>query len=144
MSSNAAFVVQFIAKCAQEEKNPIETATSEIKRIDDILHNAEVLKLERLKLMDVLDHFDENPFRGKRSSQTPRSEDIDVQDPAFQELRDKIKIAIGNGPVSIRDIINRIGVINQDALIIRTVKLLGDQEIVQRDDDGQIMPGPNW
>jgi hypothetical protein len=40
--------------------------------------------------------------------------------------------------------VRKVGGYDQDSLIMRAVKLLGDQEIVSRDKDGRVQPGKNW
>jgi hypothetical protein len=144
MSSDPEFIVTFIAKAAEKGLGAAEAAKQEIEEIDTQLHEAESLKIRRMKLISVLDHFGDDTYRRRRTISVPSSDDINDSSPEFLELAKKIETAISQGPLTIRDLILRVGSYDQDILIMRAVKWLGDQEIVSRDDQGRVMPGKNW
>jgi len=144
MSTDPEFVVTFIAKAAEKGMNALDAAKQEIEEIDTQLHEAEKLKIRRMKLISVLDHFGDDTYRRRRSIAIPTSDDIKDSSPEFLELTKKIESAISKGPLTIRDLILEVGSYDQDVLIMRAVKWLGDQEIVSRDDQGRVMPGKNW
>jgi hypothetical protein len=145
MAQGAEFIVKFIAESAKNGVDPIEVARVEIQSIDNKLNEAEVLKIRRMNLVSVLDYLGDDTYRRRRMSATPSSDDIDVSSDDMKDLIDKITQAISDdGSIGVRDLIRKVGGYEQDALIMRTVKFLGDQEIVSRDSEGKIQPGKNW
>ena len=142
---DAEFVVTFIADSARKGVSAVESAKEEIQAIDNLLHEAETLKIRRMKLVSVLDHLGDETYRRRRASATPSSDDIDVSSDEIIELLTKIRETIKEtGPIMVRDLVLRVGGYDQDALIMRSVKWLGDQEIVSRDEQGRVQPGKNW
>ncbi len=98
-----------------------------------------------MNLVEVLNHFGDETYRRRRNVSIPSSDDIDHSSSEFSEIREKIIKAIGvKGPLNIRDLILEVGSYDQDALIMRAVKSLGESEIVSRDADGRVVPGKNW
>jgi hypothetical protein len=138
------FVVTFIAESAKKGLVAVEAAKKEIEDIDTKLHEAEKLKLRRMKLVSILDHFGDETYRRRRSVNVPSSDDIDDSSPEFEELRTKIEKAIAKNPLAVRELILEVGSYDQDALIMRAVKWLGDREIVSRDEQGRVQRGKNW
>lgn len=141
MSSDAEFIVKYIADAGG---SPAELAKREIQEIDETLAAAEKLKLRRMKLVAVLDHLGDDTYRRRRSSAIPSSDDIDTSSEDIKELLNNILEIVGDGPIMVRDLIQKVGGYEQDALIMRAVKWLGDQEIVSRDSEGRVQPGKNW
>lgn len=144
MSSDAEFIVVYIADAAGKGEAPAELAKKEIQEIDESLAAAEKLKLRRMKLIAVLDHLGDDTYRRRRSSATPSSDDIDTSSEDIKDLLKKICDVIGEGPIMVGDLVQKVGGYDQDFLIMRAVKLLGDQEIVSRDSEGRVQPGKNW
>ena len=138
MSKDGAFIVKFIAGAARKDMTAIDAAKEEITDIDKKLHEAESLKLRRMKLILVLDHFGDDSYRRKRNVSVPSSEDIGNESEEFKLIRDKIMEAVGAGPLTIRELIVQVGSYDQDALIIRAVKSLGDDQLVSRDGNGRV------
>lgn len=145
MSSDGKFIVQFIAESVRKNLDPAAAAKQEIEDIDKQLNNAEKLKLRRVQLIGVLDHFGDDTHRRRRSVRTPSSEDIDYNSGDLVELRQKIKdIVEEKGPINVSDIIKSIASYDQDILIMRTLKWMGDNDIINRDDQGRVQPGAKW
>lgn len=139
------FIVKFIAESANKGSGAVEAAKNEINEIDEKLHEAEKLKVRRMNLLEVLNHFGDETYRRRRNANIPSSDDIDISSEDYSELRDKIIKAINaKSPLNVRDLINEVGSYDQDSLIMRMVKWLGDSEIIARDTDGRILPGKNW
>ncbi|MFA5758029.1 MAG: hypothetical protein WC942_01430 [Clostridia bacterium] len=144
MATDAKFVALFISQAAARGEIALEAAKSEIVDIDKKIMEADTLKLRRKKLMDILDYFGDETYKRKRRSDLPFSDDVDLNSKEFFDLKDKIKNEIEtNGPRTIRELIQAVGVYEQDYLIIRAVKNLGDLEIISRNED-KIQQGPNW
>jgi hypothetical protein len=142
--ANGKFIVTFIAESAEKGMGAIESALSEISEIDKKLHEAEKLKIRRMNLVEVLNHFGDETYRRRRNVNVPSSDDIETSD-NVHEIRSKIIAAIAaKGPLNVRDLILEVGSYDQDALIMRAVKWLGDLEVVSRDPDGKVIPGKNW
>lgn len=141
--SKGEFIVKFISESASKGKNALEAAKDEINEIDEKLHEAEKLKLRRMNLIDVLTHFGDETYKRRRIASIPSSDDIDISN--SNDFKEKIIEAIRlKGKISVRDLIHEVGSYDQDALIMRTVKSLGDAEIVSRDDKGLVIPGKNF
>lgn len=139
---NAEFIIKFIAESAQKGLSAVDAAKKEIQDIDLELHQAEILKLRRMKLVSVLDHFGDETYRRRRVTSVPPSEDLEH---SFGDLQQKIKDTISaKGPMNVRDLIMETGGYDQDALIMRAVKHMGDLEILSRDSEGRVQPGKNW
>jgi len=118
---------------------------SEIIYIDKTLNAAELLKVRRMKLISVLDHLGDETYKRKRANSIPSSDDIDTTSSDNKELLLNIRNTIkSHGPMFVRELVLKVGGYEQDALIMRAVKLLGDQEIVSRDCEGRVQPGKNW
>lgn len=141
--SDAEFISTFIAESAASGANAAELAKQEIQNIDETLNRAEQLKIRRMKLCSVLDHLGDDTYRRRRMNTTQPSEDIDVQNNT--ELLQKIIDVVGEfSPIEVRDLVHKVGGYDQDILIMRALKWLGDQEIVSRDVDRRVQPGKNW
>jgi hypothetical protein len=98
-----------------------------------------------MKLVSVLDHLGDDTYKRRRANATPSSDDIDVSSEDNKELLQKIRTAISvSGPMLVRDLILEVGGYDQDSLIMRAVKWLGEQEIVSRDSEGRVQPGKFW
>jgi hypothetical protein len=139
------FIVKFIAESAAKGMSALDAAKEEIEEIDKELHEAEKKKIRRMNLIEVLNHFGDETHRRRRNGNVPSSDDIDISSEDIQKLRQKIIAAVGaKGALNIRDLIIEVGSYDQDTLIMRTVKQLGDQEIVSRDSEGRVVPGKNW
>jgi hypothetical protein len=145
MAHGAEFIVKFIAESAKNGADPIEIAKVEIQLIDTKLNEAEGLKIRRMNLISVLEYLGDETYRRRRMSAIPSSDDVDTSSDDIQELIEKIKqVIIDENSIGVGDLIRKVGGYEQDALIMRTVKWLGDQEIVSRDSEGKIQPGKNW
>lgn len=143
MAPDAEFIVKFIAEAASNGVNAVDAAQKEIDEIDDQLQEAERKKLRRMKLITVLEHLGDESHRRRRTTNIPVSGDID--DDSFMEFKDKIKTAIEEkGPLTVNELILEVGSYDEDTLIMRAVKCMGDEEIVSRDKEGRVQPGKNW
>ena len=141
--SDAEFISKYIADSAIKGFNAAESAKSEIHEIDETLNKAEQLKIRRMKLCSVLDHLGDDTYRRRRLNTTQLSEDIDVNNNA-ELLHKIIDVVEENSPIEVRDLIHKVGGYDQDILINRALKWLGDQEIVSRDSEFRVQPGKNW
>jgi hypothetical protein len=142
---SAEFIAKYIAEAASNGVNPATAAKAEIATIDEALNEAERLKIRRMKLVSVLDHLGDDTYKRRRANATPSSDDIDVSSDENKELLRKIRTAISeSGPMLVRDLIREVGGYDQDSLIMRAVKWLGEQEIVSRDSEGRVQPGKFW
>jgi len=144
MSSHNRFIVKYIADAVKNNLDPTDAAIAEIEEIDEKLHAAEELKIRRMKVLKVLDHFGNDTFRRRRTVSVPASEDVD-EDEQLQELQKKILDVLSQYPdraLDMRTIIQKVGSYDKDALVIRAVKNLGDEELVTRDDEKRVMLSP--
>jgi hypothetical protein len=142
---SAEFIVKYIAEAASKGINPADAAKDEIKTIGETLKEAETLKIRLMNLVSVLDHLGDDTYKRRRANATPSSDDIDVSSDDNKELLTKIRMAISeSGPMLVRDLIREVGGYDQDSLIMRAVKWLGEQEIVSRDSEGRVQPGKFW
>lgn len=145
MAKDIEFVFKYISEAVGEGKEPIDAAKEEIAEIDKELKEAENKKIRRMKLISVLEHFGDESHRRRRAVNVPVSGDIEDSSEEFTELQLKIKQAIDEkGPLDINELIRAVGSYDEDFLIMRAVKWLGDQEVVSRDEEGRVQPGKNW
>lgn len=138
MSSDAKFIVSYIANCVG---SAVDQAKEEIEQIDEKLQESEGLKLRRMKLVKVLDHLGDESYRRRRNVSIVSSQDVDtdLEVGELSVLKEKIISSLRvNGPMNVRSLITSVGSYDKDSLIIRTIKLLGDKQIVQRTDDGNV------
>jgi hypothetical protein len=143
--SSVEFISQYISEIVTGGGKPVEAAKKEIQEIDEVLKKADVLKVRRMNLVSVLDHLGDETYKRRRISATPSSDDIDTTYSENKEIIKNIRSAISEyGPLLVKDLVRKVGGYDQDSLIMRAVKLLGDQEIVSRDKDGRVQPGKNW
>lgn len=141
--NNSEFIIKYISEAAKNNKNPLEAAKEEILEIDAKLADTEPLKIRRMQLLEVTDHFGDTTFRKKRMSKSMFQDDVDSADSV--ELKDKIKQIIAeNGPMNNRELINALRGIETDAIVIRTVKNMGIEEILGRDENNLIIKGQNF
>jgi hypothetical protein len=143
--SDAAFISKYIAEASIGGKNPVDVAKIEIETINQTLNDAEKLKLRKMKLISVLDHLGDDTYKRRRASATPSSDDIDTSSDDNKELIKNILIVVEqSGPLLVRDLIRKVGGYDQDTLIMRAVKFLGEQDILSRDSDMRVQKGNNW
>ncbi len=143
--SDAEFIVNFISEAAASGINPIDTAKEEIRTIDISLNDAEKLKIRRMKLVSVLDYLGDDTYKRRRNNSLPSSDDIDVSSDDMKNLVSSILETIEEtGPIMVGNLVRKVGGYDMDALIMRAVKWLGEQEIVSRDDQGRVQQGKNW
>jgi hypothetical protein len=136
--NNSEFIIKYISEAAKSNKKPLDAAKDEVREIDSKLSETEPLKIRRMQLMDVIDHFGDSSFRKKRMQ-----EDVEFADNF--ELKDKIKQIIAqNGPMNNRELIIALRGIETDAMVIRTVKNMGIEEILGRDENNLIVKGQNF
>jgi len=137
--SDPEFIANFISECARNSVDVLSSAKSEIENIDELLNNAELLKIRRMKLVSVLDHLGDDTYRRRRASYIPVTEDIDFKSPEHKDLIDKIIRQISFGPISVNNLIPKVGSYDNDYLILRAVKWLGEQEIISRDSEKRLV-----
>lgn len=131
---------QIITK-VREEADAIK---AELKLVDE--------KRERLKkLIAVLFHLGDDSVRVKRRIVNVPSIKLDDNSPeTIQkaiELRQKIcEIIEMNHPISNRDLISKVGGYQEETIIYRAIKLLGERQIITRDksEEKKILPGNKW
>jgi hypothetical protein len=143
-SSKGEFIIRFIADSKETGLSALDAAKKEIHEIDEKLHEAEKLRLRRMKLMLVVEHFGDETFRRRRSVNVPSSEDIDENSEAFLSLQEKIRSVVAKKALTVREIVLEVGSYDQDVLIYRALKALGDKEVVLRDEQGRVKPGKKW
>lgn len=146
VTNDAVFVVQYISSIAEQDKSPLEEAKNEIAEIDLKLNEAEKLKLRRLRLSKVLDNLGDSSLKKvNNSNNCAMSGDVSFDSEECTSLKIKIQnfVSVNNG-TTIRNIINAVGSYDQDALIIRLVKKLGEDGILSRDDNEKIICGDNF
>lgn len=136
------FISDFISSCSQQKTSPIEAAKREIKEIDKQLAEAENLKVRRMNLLSVLETLGDESYKRKRASAIPSSDDIDISSDEIVELLVNIcKIVEEHKSLLVKELIQKVGGYDQDALIMRSVKWLGEKEVLARTSDGKIVCG---
>lgn len=137
MSSDGKFIVIYIKEAVEQDKDPLELAKQEIAEIDEILEDAARLKLRRMKLVSVLDHFGDESYRQKRTIEVPSSDDVEPSD-NFIELTKAILRELENGPLSVHELTPRVSSYDQHPIVIRAIKWLGDKDLISRRQDKKL------
>ena len=147
---DAKFTLKYISEQVTAGKDPLEEVTKEIIEIDKFLVESEIKRLRRRNLQLVLNNLG-GPVSKTRTNHTKTSED--VTDPENINLRNKIMevVTAANGPIKNRDLINLVmqsaekaEFYDQEPWILRTIKSLGEKEILSRDSENRIIKGPNF
>lgn len=139
---DAKFIVKFISDASKKGSNAVDEAKDEIDEIDKKLHEAESLKIRRMKLLLVLNHFYDDSYKRRRASSVPSVSSEDIEFEVNSKLRDDIIRVVKNKcPISMRNLISSVGGYDKDYLIIRAIKTLAEEGIVTRNDDSCIIPG---
>ena len=141
------FVIKYIAECSGSNQDPIIAAKKEIEEIEGRLRKADVDRSRRLDLVAVLEHLGDSTYRRHRT--IPDPPDIDLMDDCIvaKDLRRRIVRAIeSKGPMTVREIITKVGSYRDDASVIRAIKFLGDMGIIERDgsSENKVIPGGKW
>lgn len=124
----------------------INQAKTRISEIDKVLHEADALRVEKMKLREVLADLGDNNSKPASKNNLPRLELDDHSEEAIQ-LRTAICSAIEqNGPMTNREINQKVGQYQNEAKVIYALKYLAVNGIVQRDGspDNKVVPGPKW
>lgn len=147
---DAEFTLRYIAAQVSAGKDPADEVAKEISEIDQYLIEAEIKRLRRRSLSLVQDNLG-GPKQKKRvanGSNPDNVEDLDNTN-LRQIIMDVVSAA--NGPINNRDLINSVmkaseksELYNQEPWILRTVKFLGENEVLSRDADNRIIKGPNF
>jgi hypothetical protein len=147
---DAEFTLRYIAAQVSAGKDPADEVAKEISEIDQYLIEAEIKRLRRRSLSLVQDNLG-GPKQKKRvanGSNPDNVEDLDNTN-LRQTIMDVVSAA--NGPINNRDLINSVmkaseksELYNQEPWILRTVKFLGENEVLSRDADNRIIKGPNF
>lgn len=133
------YILECVKNGISSNEEILANVSKELGDIDTKLSAVEPLRIKRSHLQKIKDHFDlilksdENTFN-------------DETDDAEQMRQQVISIiAASTTPLTNREIINKIGY-NQDALIIRAIKTLFDQQVIDRTNDNErkIVRGPKW
>jgi hypothetical protein len=148
--SDKRFVIKYIAEKSANGGNAVEACKAEIAEIDEKLHEADRLKLRRRLLVMVLDHLGDDSYKRKKASPSGEefvnvtSHEYEVSDAAL-EIKKKIVEAVeANGAMMVHEIILTVGGYQQDETVIHAVKWLHDQDVLGRDDEKRVIPGPKW
>jgi hypothetical protein len=143
--SKGKFIVTYLARCAADEVDPIERAKSEIDEIDAKLKEADRLRCQRADLVAVMEHLGNHTYRRQRM--IPDVPPVELADDtmAAKDVRCRIVRAIHrDGGLTVREIINAVGTYQEQSRVIRSIKFLGERGVVRRDEEGRVIPGPNW
>lgn len=143
------FTMRYIAEHVGAGRDPVEEVTKEIDEIDKFLADAEIKRLRRRSLELTLKNLVGNSSTTRKYNKTSE----DVSDSENLTLRNKIMevVTAANGPINNRDLINLVmqsadkaEFYDQEPWILRTVKSLGEKEILSRDSENRIVKGTNF
>lgn len=147
MSGNHQFVADYIQECIENGiASPNEICNKvkqEISEIDKKLHESDGLRVKKVNLSNVLLHYGSAL---KRQTSNAINAEIDDNSDDFLELQKNICKLIEQKPMTNREIIQAIGKYQEDAKIIRAIKLLGEKEFLAKDGtpENKITKGPCW
>lgn len=123
-----------VVKYARQEINEIQ---AELKKMDE-------LRFRQILLLSVINQYEDPKSRKSTIPIPDLGDDSDEQ----RELRVKIcKLIEENGPLTNREIINKIADYQKDSQVILAIKWLGEHNIVKRQQEGsetKIGTGDKW
>jgi len=142
--NKARIIAEYVSKCAKNGISSIEDIHNQLKKdikeIDEKLTSFDSLRIERANLHKVLEHFSAILQTDKMTSS------FDDESEEMIEVKGKVIDFIEkNGSGTTRDIITSVGY-NQDAKVVRVIKNLAEQGVIERDKENRIniVPGPSW
>lgn len=142
--NKARIIAEYVSKCAKNGISSIEDIHNQLKKdikeIDEKLTSFDSLRIERANLHKVLEHFSAILQTDKMTSS------FDDESEEMIEVKGKVIDFIEkNGFGTTRDIITSVGY-NQDAKVVRVIKNLAEQGVIERDKENRIniVPGPSW
>lgn len=142
--NKARIIAEYVSKCAKNGISSIEDINNQLKKdikeIDEKLTSFDSLRIERANLHKVLEHFSAILQTDKMTSS------FDDESEEMIEVKGKVIDFIEkNGSGTTRDIITSVGY-NQDAKVVRVIKNLAEQGVIERDKENRIniVPGPSW
>lgn len=142
--NKARIIAEYVSKCAKNGISSIEDIHNQLKKdikeIDEKLTSFDSLRIERANLHKVLEHFSAILQTDKMTSS------FDDESEEMIEVKGKVIDFIEkNGSGTTRDIITSVGY-NQDAKVVRVIKNLAEQGVIERDKANRIniVPGPSW
>ena len=124
-------ISEYIARCAKQGiSSPAEIrehVIQHIAEIDQKLLNFDSLRIERAKHQKILEHFDEYLNTEAQTSTLADSETETFKVKITEILKE-------SGPLTNREIISKFGY-NADVKVIRALKWMHEQNLIQRLDD---------
>src|SRR5690606_27354076 len=134
--NKARIIAEYVSKCAKNGISSIEDIHNQLKKdikeIDEKLTSFDSLRIERANLHKVLEHFSAILQTDKMTSS------FDDESEEMIEVKGKVIDFIEkNGFGTTRDIITSVGY-NQDAKVVRVIKNLAEQGVIERDKENRI------
>lgn len=115
------------------------------KEIDQALHAADALRIEKVNNLDVLRDLGDDSVKRHRISPQAPSIELDVDSDEQKQIRQMICEAIAEfSPITNRDLIQKIGSYQEESKWFFGIKVLGEKNIIARDDERRLIPGENW
>lgn len=122
----------------------IEYVKNELNDIEQKLKEADDLRLRKIDLLYVLNHYQGSK---QRKSAVPLLNLADDSEKQRQLRIDICKIIEEKGSLTNREIINKVGSYQQDAEVFLAIKWLGEHNIIKRENDGseiKNVQGEKW
>lgn len=143
-SVDTEYVSSFVEECVTKDKNSPEEIVSEarikISQIDMEIRRADQLKIERTKLIDVVNSFD--PEGDKLSA--ANNETYKVANDISDLYTDKIlEIITNNTSATVNDFYAELGEAARPRIFL-AIKKLAEAGIIVRNSAQQFVPGPQW
>lgn len=113
--------------------------------IDKELHAADALRIEKMELIAIKRDLGMDSSKRQRTSQQVPAIDLADNSDEMIDIRRRICEALNEyGPLTNREVIQKAGSYAEESKYFRAIKFLGEQDIIQRDEQRKLIPGKKW
>lgn len=120
-----------------------EHIDNRLEEIDKQLHAADALRIEKVELISI--KRDLGMDSSKRSRTQAPTIDLDDNSKEMIDIRQRICEALKEyGPLTNREVIQKIGSYAEESKYFRAIKFLGEQNVIQRNEQRKLVPGKNF
>jgi hypothetical protein len=120
--------MDFVDQYISEHNLPIKAAKNELLQIDNEIKRIHELEVQRFNIVKVLDFFGDDSYKKKKAPSKIISDDV-VENCDFDQ---KILEVLQGKELSIRDLLNEIGVFDTNPIALRSIKKLAENKKISR------------
>ena len=132
--------MDFVEKYIFEHPAAIKAAKEELLQIDAEIKKIHELEVRRFNVIKVLDFFGDESYKKKKTQQKVISDDVAEN----TEYDLKILLALQGKELSIRDLLNEIGVFDTNPNALRSIKKLAQNRKISRTPSDKLYLIQEW